>query len=124
MSVLDEIKKLDEQKQALLAKAKDEALQQATKAVAMLRELGFNYKLVEAGDNIPFTAPKRRTGVRNDVLNAVKAAPNGISRSDILEALGAKGDKRAEQSISNALANLKKAEQLTLNDGVYTVTSK
>ena len=40
MGVLDEIRKLDEQRAALLAKAKQEALDQASAAIATLRELG------------------------------------------------------------------------------------
>ena len=46
MSVLDEIKALEEKKQALLAQAKKEALDNAKKAIAELNSLGFNYQLV------------------------------------------------------------------------------
>ncbi len=123
MSVFDEIEKLEKQRDALLAQAKDDALTKATEAVATLQRLGFNYKLIEEGASSTSIGGARRTGVRSDVLNAVKAAENGVSRADLLEAMSAKGDKRAEQSISNALANLKKSGQINLNDGIYTAGS-
>jgi hypothetical protein len=47
MSVLDQIKKLDEQREKLLADAKEEALTKAKAAIADLNSLGFGYKLVQ-----------------------------------------------------------------------------
>ena len=61
----------------------------------------------------------RRSGIRDAVYNQVKQATEGMSRSDVLEAMGAHGDKKLAQSVSNALAALKKAERLSLNDGIY-----
>lgn len=68
------------------------------------------------------TGTKRRSrgpGVREQVLSAIKKHPAGIARADLLEALEAKGDKRAEQSISNALASLKKSGAITADNGQY-----
>ena len=65
-------------------------------------------------------ASRRRTGVRETVLNVVKRHGSGISRGDILVEMSAKGDKRAEQSISNALSNLKKQGTIRLEQGQYT----
>jgi hypothetical protein len=62
----------------------------------------------------------RRGGIRESVLETIKAS-GGISRADLLVQLDAKGDKAAEQSISNALANLKKAGTIGSANGVYTV---
>jgi hypothetical protein len=47
MSVLDQLKKLDEQRSSLLAGAKKEALDKAKAAVDELNTLGFSYSLVE-----------------------------------------------------------------------------
>ena len=47
MSVLDELKALNEQREKLLEAAKREALEKAEKAVAELNGLGFHYSLVE-----------------------------------------------------------------------------
>ena len=121
MSVLDQIRKLDEQKAKLLKDAKAEALAAAEKAIADLRELGFNYRLVLAGTDTG-NPKKRRTGIRDEVLAQVKAHPNGITRSEMLVAMNVKGNKSGEQSVSNALAALKKAGTITLADGVYKTT--
>jgi hypothetical protein len=48
-----------------------------------------------------------------------KHSSNGLSRSEILESLGLKGDKSGEQSVSNALTALKKAGRVTSNEGRY-----
>lgn len=121
MSTLDQIRKLEEQKNQLLNQAKQEALNKANDAIKELRELGFEYQLVQ-GDTPTATvrgSGKRRTGIRDDVLEHVTKAKDGITRADLLEQMGAKGDKSSEQSISNALAALKKQGTVTLNDGVY-----
>jgi hypothetical protein len=55
MTVLEQLKKLDEQRAALLDNAKKEALAKAEAAVADLNSLGFAYRLVE-GD----AAPRKR----------------------------------------------------------------
>lgn len=62
-----------------------------------------------------------RRGSRQDSITALLTSKPGLSRGEILEALGLKGDKTAEQSISNALNNMKKAGKLTQQDGKYLV---
>ena len=121
MSILDEIRKLDEKKAKLLDDAKAEALKKAKEAISMLGELGFNYRLVEGETAQPRVSGKRRTGIREDVLSTIKAHPNGIARAELLEAMNMKGDKSGEQSVSNALAALKKAGTVTAEDGNYKV---
>lgn len=64
----------------------------------------------------------RRGDVRTNVIEAIKDS-NGLTRSELLIKLDAKGDKSAENSISNALSALKKAGTLAANDGVYTVVA-
>ncbi len=64
-------------------------------------------KLAAFGVDEPASAGKRRTGVKDSVLGALKSGPK--NKSQILTALGAKGDKSFEGSISNALASMKKA---------------
>jgi hypothetical protein len=58
MTVLEQIKKLDEQRAQLLGNAKIEALASAEKAVADLNSLGFSYRLVE-GDAAPAKKTKQ-----------------------------------------------------------------
>lgn len=120
MSILDQIRKLDEQKAQLLQGAKKEALDAAQKAIRALNELGFNYRLSEgqSTERAPRAAGTRRSGIRNEVLALVKANP-GINRSSLIAKMDIKGDKSAEQSLSNALAALKKAGLIVNPDGAY-----
>lgn len=65
-------------------------------------------------------AGKRSNGITTQVTTLLKTKP--MTRAQILEALGAKGNKTIEQSVSNALTNLKKKNKLTAKDGVYSST--
>lgn len=116
MSILDQIKELEEQKNRLLEQARKEAVEKAEVAIAELNALGFNYRLV-GGPSA--SSGKRRAGVRQQVLKSVQDSPRGLSRADVLEKLGAKGDKSAEQSVSNALAALKKNKSISATNGIY-----
>ena len=60
MSVLDQLKSLDEQRTKLLEGAKKEALEAAQKAIADLNALGFDFKLVE-GSGTARRPPRERT---------------------------------------------------------------
>lgn len=112
-----QIAELEAQKQQIVQQQKDQALKKVQDAIAELNALGFNYSLSE-GSRTRSTGT-RRTGVRQDVLKAVKAAgPDGISRADLLAKLDA-NDNSAKQSISNALANLKKAGEIDGERGHY-----
>lgn len=124
-SVLDQIRKLDEQKAALLQTAKEEALAQANAAIATLRELGFNYRVVESseyrGGDGGVPSPRtggRRTGIRELVLHRVQNTPNGVTASQVILMLAA-NDDAAKTSVRNALAALKRSGAVTLADGVY-----
>ena len=61
MSVLDQLKSLDEQRTKLLEGAKKEALEAAHKAIADLNELGFNYRLVEGSGTSAARKPRERS---------------------------------------------------------------
>ena len=72
------------------------------------------------------TATKRtgggKRGSRQEgILQLLKDAPDGLGRADILEKLGLKGNKTGEQSISNALNNMKKARKIGAKDGRYVL---
>ena len=121
MSVLDRIKQLDAEKTKLLDEARTEALETINTAIKTLNELGYHYRIIaeEPRSSAPRATGTRRGGVREEVLRVIGDNPEGINRADILDKLGAKGDKKAEQSISNALANLKKTGTLTADGGLY-----
>lgn len=68
------------------------------------------------------TRAPRQGGIREKVLEEIKKHPTGIKRADLLTAMNAT-DKKAEQSISNAVANLKKAGAISGDAGLYSVAS-
>lgn len=111
-----------------IAAAKTEALDAAERAVADLNNLGYHYRLVETETvQRPTRAPQqdtsrtrspRKGGISKQVLAVIKAAPGGLPRAGVLAAMNAEDDK-AQQSISNALANAKKKGLLIAKDGIY-----
>jgi hypothetical protein len=64
-------------------------------------------------------ATGRRGEKRQAVLNLIKQSPVGLSRGEILVQMGVKGNRSAEQSVSNALSALKKSEKVNSREGKY-----
>jgi hypothetical protein len=60
----------------------------------------------------------RRGSRREELLNLIRGG-NGLSRGDILERMGLKGDKSGEMSVSNALTALSKSNQVRREGGKY-----
>src|SRR3954447_10579899 len=60
----------------------------------------------------------RRGSRREELLNLIRAG-NGLSRGEILERMGLKGDKSGEMSVSNALTALSKSNQVRREGGKY-----
>ena len=60
-----------------------------------------------------------RRGSKRGELLAVIRAGNGLSRGEILEKMGLKGDKSGEMSVSNALTALTKANEVVRREGKY-----
>lgn len=127
LTALERIKQLDIERSKLMDEAKATALASAETAIAELNALGFDYRLVQGTSTAPTRTPRgpsglRRGGVREQVLEAIKmASPDGIGRADLLAKLDAKGDTKAEQSISNALSALKKAGTVDVTNGLYRI---
>ena len=66
------------------------------------------------------TRPQARRGSKHDALmQVIKDNPSGLTRGEILDRMGLKGDKSGEMSVSNALTALTKANQVTRRDGRY-----
>ena len=67
-------------------------------------------------------APRARRGSRREsLMQIIGASPVGMSRGDILDHMGLKGDKAGEMSISNALTALTKSSQLMREGGKYFI---
>jgi hypothetical protein len=80
-------------------------------------------KAVRSGSLSPGGRGRAGRGQRREqVLEAIRSAAGGATRGEIIEKLGAKGDKALEQSISNALAALFKSKSVSRENGRYRAT--
>jgi len=61
----------------------------------------------------------RRGSRREALLQLIGQNPDGLSRGEILERMGLKGDKSGEMSVSNALTALTKGNQVSRSGGKY-----
>ena len=62
---------------------------------------------------------RARRGSRREGLLELIQQGNGLSRGEILERMGLKGDKQGEMSVSNALTALAKRNQIRREGGKY-----
>ena len=65
--------------------------------------------------------PRARRGSRREALLELIRQSDGLSRGEILERMGLKGDKAGEMSVSNALTALTKNNQVRREGGKYRV---
>jgi hypothetical protein len=56
---------------------------------------------------------------RVGMMQVIKDNPSGLTRGEILERMGLKGNKSGEMSVSNAVTALTKANQVTRRNGRY-----
>src|SRR3954447_9389159 len=63
--------------------------------------------------------PRARRGSRREALLELLRQSDGLSRGEILERMGLKGDKSGAMSVSNALTALTKSNQLRREGGKY-----
>ena len=61
----------------------------------------------------------RRGSKREALMHVINNNPSGLTRGEILQRMGLKGNKSGEMSVSNALTALTKANQVTRRDGRY-----
>jgi DNA-binding transcriptional ArsR family regulator len=69
----------------------------------------------------PRAARGRRGEKREAIRDLIAQHPDGLTRRELLTAMQAHGDKAAEQSISNALAALKKTGLIIQEGKAYKV---
>lgn len=66
------------------------------------------------------TKPRAKPGKkRGEILDLVRQHEAGLSRGELIDMLGVRGNKSGEQSVSNALSAMKKAGNLDARDGRY-----
>jgi hypothetical protein len=80
-------------------------------------------KAIRAPKQAPKRAVRRASGrrgaKRQAVLDCIQQHPDGLSRGEILATMGVKGNRSAEQSVSNALSALKKSARVNSRQGKY-----
>ena len=64
---------------------------------------------------------RARRGSRREALLELIRQSDGLSRGEILEQMGLKGDKSGEMSVSNALNALTKSNQVHRDGGKYLI---
>jgi hypothetical protein len=64
-------------------------------------------------------APSRKGSKRDAIIAALQGSPDGLTRGELLEKMGLKGNKSGEMSVSNALTALSKSNQVSRKDGKY-----
>ena len=81
------------------------------------------YNTAKTGKNARQAAadrqPRARRGSRREALLELIRQSDGLSRGEILERMGLKGDKSGETSVSNALTALTKSNQVRREGGKY-----
>ena len=66
--------------------------------------------------------PRPQPGTRREtLLRVIGEEPKGLSRGEIFERMGLKGNKSAEKSVSNALTALTKNNLVTRREGKYVM---
>jgi hypothetical protein len=69
-------------------------------------------------------APQSRRGSKRDgILQAIKESPAGLTRGELLEKMGLRGNKSGEMSVSNALTALTKGKQVSRDGGKYRLSA-
>ena len=97
-----------------------------TKLGAINRELAAidAYEAAKTGKQLPAKTTTRRASMgrkgskREELLGVIRAG-DGLTRGEILEKMGLKGNKSGEMSVSNALTALTKGNQVIRRDGKY-----
>ncbi len=67
----------------------------------------------------PRALQARRGSRREALMEVIRANSGGLSRGEILQQMGLKGDKSGEMSVSNALTALTKSNEVSRRDGKY-----
>ena len=84
------------------------------------------YELAKTGKSaVPAPVRARRASTaksgskRAGIIAALSDIPHGLTRGELLEKMGLKGNKTGEMSVSNALTALTKSNEIVRRDGRY-----
>lgn len=69
------------------------------------------------------TSKSREVGKRAEILSLVRQYPDGVTVGELKDKLGIRRDKKAENSLTNALSAIKRQGHIRLEEGVYTAAA-
>ena len=131
----DTFKSFVSRERSRLTRARDSALNRKNKLDQELSEIESELAAIQAYEQAKKGAPRKAAGRgRRPAVKSGRRAPrgekrravleliqtsDGLTRGEILSTLGVKGDKSAEQSVSNALTALKKQNLVASKDRKY-----
>lgn len=128
---MDNFEQMIDKERARLGKLRDELIAQQSGINTQLGDIDKELSAITAYERAKLGKTTRvqkqtklmrapRGAKREELLSLIEENPN-MSRGEIIDRLGIKGDKGQEQSISNALATMKKAGVITATEGKYAV---
>ena len=102
-------------------RAKQEELQVQRATIETELEALDTYEAARSGKTRKSRTVSRapRGSRQQSVLAVITKSKKGMTRGDILQAMGLRGNKGGERAASNALTALKKAKKVTSKDGKY-----
>ena len=106
---MSNIKSLMDRERTRLTKVKQDLTTQLTKVDTELKAI----------DAYLGRGPAPGRGKQDQVVSFIKGSAGGLTRAEIIQKMGVKGNKSGEQSISNALGALKRSKRLVLKGGKY-----
>jgi hypothetical protein len=122
--ITKERERLNSEREAILAKRAE----LDTQLAALNRE----FKAIDAYESTksgkasrqsgPRTSGSRKGSKRDGIMAALADIPHGLTRGELLEKMGLKGNKSGEMSVSNALTALTKGNQVVRKDGKYVAS--
>jgi len=120
-----------QQERDRLSKAREEAINHKRQADEEIARIDREFRAIEAyqaakrGESSGRAARTRRApsgrrvGRRDEIVGLIGENPAGMTRGEIIERMGLKGDKSGEMSVSNALSALSKANKIARREGKY-----
>lgn len=108
-----------------LTKQREELVQQQQQLSVQLEDIDRELTAIAAYESAKTKSTTSTTpstmGKRAQLINLLKGSSTGMSRKDILHALGVQDDKAGKQAVSNALSALRKQGKVAVSpEGVYT----
>lgn len=118
-----------EKERERLNKSREELMQKRSAVDDEIAVVDKELRAISAYENAKTDKPARakgtgtRRGSRTDgIIQLLTGNQEGMTRGELLDKMGLAGDKTGGQSISNALANMKKAGKLGRSkEGRYTL---